>query len=150
MVMMVLVVMVMMVMSVMRDEFDALIWSSPSLAQTFLHGAPLFVAPWCFAANLHWYSFTHGVIFHTGVFSHWCFFTLVLFCTLVVNCSAHCTMHFTLCTAALCFATWCANLHWCSFAQCTKLPGVQTALRGTVQCNLVFIGASCIAMSCGI
>ena len=57
----------------MRDEFDALIWSSPSLsplAQTFLHGAPLFVAPWCFAANLHWYSFTHGVIFHTGVVLH--------------------------------------------------------------------------------
>lgn len=88
---------------------------------------------------------TGGVVLHTvevlqiGIVLH-----------TVQNCSAHCTMHFTLCTAALCFATWCANLHWCSFAQCTKLPGVQTALRGTVQCNLVFIGASCIAMSCGI
>ena len=73
MVMSIMFTTVMMVMSVMRDEFDALIWSSPSLsplAQTFLHGAPLFVAPWCFAANLHWYSFTHGVIFHTGVVLH--------------------------------------------------------------------------------
>ena len=130
MVMSIMFTTVMMVMSVMRDEFDALIWSSPSLAQTFLHGAPLFVAPWCFAANLHWYSFTHGVIFHTGVVLHTdvvlhtgvvVFHTVKVLQTGIVlhtvqNCSAHCTMHFTLCTAALCFATWCANLHWCSFA----------------------------------